>query len=317
MVQKIKRFSYEIVEDRCAVCSEGSKLDGGKVVKKKDSYTCYSLASLKKIAKAMNEERANENGYVPIKVEKLSKYELWKAIQDKLKPFCDDDEECWRRQEFIKKLKDIDIQAFTFKPHMPKEWKKNKYTWLSNYDIDLVLKQYERIYPNFKTYNASASDCPVEVTCPLSNLDPFKLRAEGRTKIGIVFNLDKTGESGSHWVAVYIDLKIAKEPLTPEDLKKMVKDPVEINYYDSYGDPPVDGIKMFIVRLGEKFLLKGEKVKILYNDKRHQYGNSECGVYSMNFILERLHGTPMKKISKSKIMDKDMNNMRRLLYYVK
>jgi hypothetical protein len=84
---------------------------------------------------------------------------------------------------------------------------------------------------------------------------------------------------------VYIDLKIAKDPLTAEDLKKMAKDPVEINYYDSYGDPPVDGIKMFIVRLVEKFLLKGEKVKILYNDKRHQYGNSECGVYSMNFIL--------------------------------
>lgn len=317
MVQKIKRFSYEIVEDKCAICSDGSKVKGGKVVKKKDSYTCYSLSSLKKIAKAMNEERKNESGYSPIKVEKLSKYELWKAIQEKLKPFCDDDEECWRRQEFIRKLKDIDIQAFTFKPHMPKEWKKNKNTWLSNYDIDLVLKQYERIYSNFKTYNASASDCPVEVTCPLSNLDPFKLRAEGRTKIGIVFNLDKTGESGSHWVAVFIDLKIAKNPLTPEDLKKMAKDHVEINYYDSYGDPPVDGIKMFIVRLGEKFLLAGEKVKILYNDKRHQYGNSECGIYSMNFILERLHGTPMKKISKSKIVDKDMNNMRRLLYYVK
>jgi hypothetical protein len=319
MVQKIKRFSYEIVEDRCAVCSEGSKVSGGKVVKKKDVYTCYSLTSLKKIAKAMNEQRKNEKGYVAIKVDKLSKYELWKAIQERLKPFCNDDEECWRRQEFIRKLKDIDIQAFTFKPHMPKEWKKNKNTWLSNYDIDLVLKQYERIYSDFKTYNASASDCPVEVTCVLSNLDPFKLRAEGRTKIGIVFNLDKTGESGSHWVAVYIDLKIAKDPLTAEDLNmfKKMKDPVEINYYDSYGDPPVDGIKMFIVRLGEKFLLKGEKVKISYNDKRHQYGNSECGIYSMNFILERLHGTPMKKISKSKILDKDMNNMRRLLYYVK
>ncbi len=313
----MKRFSYELTNDKCAICSEGSKVKGGKIVRKKDAYTCYSLASLKKIAKAMNEERKKEKNYIPIKVDKLSKYELWKSIQDHLKPFCDDDEECWRRQEFIRKLKDIDIQAFTFKPRMPNEWKKNKYTWLSNFDIDLVLKQYERIYPEFKTYNASASDCPVEVTCPLSNLDPFKLRAEGRTKVGIVFNLDKTGESGSHWVAVYIDLKIAKDPLSEIELKKLEKDPIEINYYDSYGDPPVDGIKMFIVRLGEKFLLRKEKVKISYNDKRHQFGNSECGVFSMNFILERLHGTPMKKISKSKIMDKDMNNMRRLLYYVK
>jgi hypothetical protein len=72
-----------------------------------------------------------------------------------------------------------------------------------------------------------------------------------------------------------------------------------------------------LLRLGEKFVVTGEKVKILYNDKRHQYGNSECGVYSMNFILERLHGTPMKKISKTKIMDKEMNHLRRLLYYVR
>jgi hypothetical protein len=309
MPHTVKRISYELANERCAVCSEGSILKGGKVVKKKESYTCYSLKSLQKIAKAMNEERKYESNYKKIKVEGVSKYELWKSIQEHLKPFCNDDEECWRRQEFIRKLKDIDIQAYTFKPQMPEEWKQNKNTWLSNFDIDLVLKQYERIYPEFKTFNSSPSDCPVSVDCPLSTMDPFKLRSEGKTKIGIVFNLDKTGQSGSHWVATFIDLK-NKE-------KSSEKDPVEINYYDSYGDPPIPLIKLFLVRLGEKFLLKGEKVKILYNDKRHQYGNSECGVYSMNFILERLHGTPMKKISKTKIMDKEMNNLRRLLYYVR
>ncbi len=309
MPHTVKRIGYELANERCAVCSEGSIVKGGKVVKKKESYTCYSLKSLQKIAKAMNEERKYESDYKKIKVEGVSKYELWKTIQERLKPFCDNDEECWRRQEFIRKLKDIDIQAYTFKPQMPEEWKQNKNTWLSNFDIDLVLKQYERIYPEFKTFNSSPSDCPVSVDCPLSTMDPFKLRSEGKTKIGIVFNLDKTGQSGSHWVATFIDLK-NKE-------KSSQKDPVEINYYDSYGDPPIPLIKLFLVRLGEKFLLKGEKVKILYNDKRHQYGNSECGVYSMNFILERLHGTPMKKISKTKIMDKEMNNLRRLLYYVR
>jgi hypothetical protein len=309
MTHTVKRIGYELANERCAVCSEGSIVKGGKVIKKKESYTCYSLKSLQKIAKAMNEERKGESDYKKIKIEGVSKYELWKSIQEHLKPFCNDDEECWRRQEFIRKLKDIDIQAYTFKPQMPEEWKQNKNTWLSNFDIDLVLKQYERIYPEFKTFNSSPSDCPVSVDCPLSTMDPFKLRSEGKTKIGIVFNLDKTGQSGSHWVATFIDLK-NKE-------KSSQKDPVEINYYDSYGDPPIPLIKLFLVRLGEKFLLKGEKVKILYNDKRHQYGNSECGVYSMNFILERLHGTPMKKISKTKIMDKEMNNLRRLLYYVK
>ncbi len=136
MPHTVKRISYELANERCAVCSEGSILKGGKVVKKKESYTCYSLKSLQKIAKAMNEERKYESNYKKIKVEGVSKYELWKSIQEHLKPFCNDDEECWRRQEFIRKLKDIDIQAYTFKPQMPEEWKQNKNTWLSNFDID-------------------------------------------------------------------------------------------------------------------------------------------------------------------------------------
>ncbi len=306
----MKRFGYELENSKCAVCSEGTLVKGGKVVKKSESYTCYSYESLKKIAKAMNEERKYEKDYKAIQIGKLNKYQLWKKIQEHLKPFCDDDEECWRRQEFIKKLKDIDIQAYTFKPKMPETWKKDKYTWLTNFDIDLVMRQYEKIYPYFKYYSATSSDCPVEINCPLSNLNPFELRKDGVTKIGVIFNLDTSDGTGSHWTGVYVDLD---SKLCSKKNKKCV----EINFYDSYGDPPIPLIKLFLSRLAEKFVMNGEDVKVTYNDKRHQYGNSECGVFSMNFVLERLHGTPMKKISKSKILDKDMNNMRRLLYYVK
>lgn len=307
-----KRMSYELASSRCAVCSEETVFKGGKVVKKKESFTCYSLKSLRKIAKAMNEERKGEPGYEKIKVEGATKYQLWKSIQEHLKPFCDGDEECWKRQEFIKKLKDMDIHAYTFKPTMPEEWKKNKSAWLSNFDIDMVMRQYEKIYPHFKYFSASPSDCPVRVTCPLSNLDPHKLRKDGITKIGIVFNLDKTGQSGSHWVATFCDMK-----KTTKVTGKGKEDFVEIDYYDSYGDPPIPLIKLFLVRLAERFVVKGERVEIFFNDKRHQYGNSECGIYSINFILERLHGTPMKKINKTMIRDREMNHIRRLLFYVK
>ena len=307
-----KRMSYELASDRCAVCSEGAVVKGGKVVKKKESFTCYSLKSLRKIAKAMNEQRKSEPGYKKIKVDGVTKYQLWKSIQEHLKPFCDNDEECWKRQEFIRKLKDIDIHAYTFKPRMPEEWKKNKSAWLSNFDIDMVMRQYEKIYPHFKYFSASPSDCPVRVTCPLSNLDPHKLRKQGITKIGIVFNLDKTGQSGSHWVAVFCDMR-----KTTRVTGKGKDDFVEIDYYDSYGDPPIKLIKLFLVRLAERFVVKGERVEIFFNDKRHQYGNSECGIYSINFILERLHGTPMKKINRSMIRDREMNHIRRLLFYVK
>ena len=37
-------------------------------------------------------------------------------------------------------------------------------------------------------------------------------------------------------------------------------------------------------------------------------------MYSMNFVLERLHGTSMYGISKMKIPDEKMNYLRKLLY---
>ena len=33
----------------------------------------------------------------------------------------------------------------------------------------------------------------------------------------------------------------------------------------------------------------GTAVKI-YNDKRHQFGHSECGIYSIHYLLQRLKG---------------------------
>ena len=55
-------------------------------------------------------------------------------------------------------------------------------------------------------------------------------------------------------------------------------------------------------------------VVIVWNKKKHQYGGSECGVYSMNFILERLSGVSMYEISNMKIPDEGMNHLRKILY---
>ena len=53
---------------------------------------------------------------------------------------------------------------------------------------------------------------------------------------------------------------------------------------------------------------------LIYNDKRHQYGNSECGIFSIYFILQRLTGKNMYKIFKENIKDKKMNDLRNNLF---
>ena len=47
---------------------------------------------------------------------------------------------------------------------------------------------------------------------------------------------------------------------------------------------------------------------------QHQYGNSECGVYSINFILRLLKGKSFEDITKKLIPDKMMTDYRSFLF---
>lgn len=159
------------------------------------------------------------------------------------------------------------------------------------------MKQYEKANKDFTFLGPIPSDCPTKINCELTNLDLMKLKKKNIHKIGIIYNLDVSSGEGTHWVAVYID---------------NVNN--EINYYDSYGSKSIPLIHEFIKKLVDKYEKNNINPTIIYNDMRHQYGNSECGMYSMNFLLERLHGKTMYDISKMKIPDEKMLYLRNLLY---
>ena len=283
-----KIINYEIDMDNCAPCA----LKENK--RNKPFKTCYSKESLVKIAKIWNRDHI---GKLEIKVEGESKKKIWNQIQKNLNMVCKKNEFCWKKQDFIKKLKDIDIEMYTFKPNYPKSWLKNENTWLNTYDIYYVMKQYEKANNDFVFLGPIPSDCPTKIQCELSKLDLINMKKKKIYKIGIIYNLDTSNQSGSHWTAIYIDNKNN-----------------EINYYDSYGTVSTPLITKFIQGLSEQYSKNNIKPTIIYNDKRHQYGHSECGMYSMNFILERLHGTTMYDITEMKIPDSEMTHLRKLLY---
>ena len=110
MVKKYK-VNYEVDKNICAPC---------QLKKNKNSSfkTCYSKESLIKIAKIWNKENPNSI----IDYDKKSKKNIWEHIQKKLSGSCKKDEFCWKKQDFIKKLKDIEIELYTFKPNYPKAW---------------------------------------------------------------------------------------------------------------------------------------------------------------------------------------------------
>ena len=287
----IKMSNYDIDKNSCAPC----QLKENK--KNKGFVTCYSKSSLIKIAREWNKANPRD---MPIKFEDQPKKNIWTQIQQKMSKSCGKDEFCWKKQNFVKKMKDTEIELYTFKPTYPKSWISNKYTWLNTYDIYYVMKQYEKTYDDFMFLGPIPSDCPTKIHCELTNLDLMKLKKHGINKVGIIYNLDTSSQSGSHWVAVYIDNKNN-----------------EINYYDSYGSMTIPLINQFIKKLVEKYHAHNIVPTIIYNDKRHQYAGSECGMYSMNFILERMHGTSMYDISKMTIPDEKMNYLRKLLYHKK
>ena len=72
---------------------------------------------------------------------------IWKELRKKIN-HCKS-EDCWLdhifQQEMRKKM-----HEYIFSPKKPQSWNKNPNEWLSNYDIEKVIKQYERKYSNFK-----------------------------------------------------------------------------------------------------------------------------------------------------------------------
>lgn len=263
----------------------------------KNKLTCYTKDALISIVKAYNQKYPKNK----ITVSNKTKEQLWTELKNNLKNECGNNEWCWLDQDFIKKAEANNMEWKHFRPKMPEHWKNNKYTWLATNDIDGVMKQYEKLYPDFMFLGAVPVDCHTLTFCRLYNLDIVKLYNNGIRRLGIVFNLDYHYQGGSHWVAVFIDLKDHKD----------------ITYYDSYGVKPPQLIEEFIYNiLSECQTIKRlkDRVDYDYNKKRHQYGNSECGIYSQNYIIQRLKGKTLNEVTKKPIPDKIMNEMRKYLY---
>lgn len=245
----------------------------------KCSHTCFRKEHLINMAKILKKK-----GY---KIKTTgTKHQLWDNIKKVLGKKCDD-------MCMLKKMNMNENEIF--KPKMPNSWKNNMNEWLSTTDINKVMKQYENIHKDFIYFGALPSDCPTSFYCSLSNLNLQKLLNNGINKIGIIYNLDPHDKPGSHWVGMFIDNKNK-----------------EIDYYDSYGDDiETRTIKRFKNKL-MKQMGRGSVYK--YNYKRHQYKNSECGIYSINFILNRLKGWSMDKIIKKTPRDDEIQKLRSKFY---
>ena len=264
-----------------------------------DSASCIKLSLLVELANAYNIDASSDDRiklYAKLETLNPSKYkkyivrEIKKRVGDKCTT-----QKCWTEQSFINRLNKkvkTELQKYTFRPDGPN----GKFEWLNTFNIDDVMKQYEIKHTDFRYLGTVPMDFDALPRFNLSGIDYTDYYKNNKTKIGVVFNLDESWKTGSHWVAMYADLKIG-----------------EVFYFDSYGISPDKRVRKLMRKIANdtKKINPNVSVKSDHNKIRHQYESSECGVYSMNFIIRMLRGDGFDNICKSKTSDAEINKCRK------
>ena len=259
-----------------------------------DGISCLNTHQLNEIAKALNKTGAK------IQYNRIhNKKQLYDTVRNHVSSCYNNDDTCLfneKENDFIKYLDKTvlnELKMFTMKPKIPN----GKYAWLSDHDINKVLRQYQRKYSDFIFLGAVPRDFyKLNNNYPkkwkISYKDINKIINYGKKKLAIVANLDTAENGGSHWIAIYIDL-----------------DSSSIEYFDATGHNPPKDLRIFINKIASIYNLK---IKI--NKNRHQKRNSECGVYSIVYIISRLNGKTFNNIVQNEVSDNVMNKMRGVIF---
>jgi len=231
----------------------------------------------------------------PLKQINLLSYKtaLVKLLRHKLKKYSENQAD-WVKLPFFKNMKNKEhletLSKYTFKPSGPK----NSNEWLNTLHINEIFAQYEIVYKDFKFFGAIPRDFDKLPSLGIKDLDFEELVKDGITKIGFIFNLDTHNMPGSHWVALYANLKNG-----------------EIDYIDSVGDKPCHEFMSLMKRIFT--YCKSQNIsstQININETQHQKGNSECGVYSCSFILRLLKGESFEDITATPVSDTTIKKCR-------
>jgi hypothetical protein len=270
--------------------------------KRKHNFTCYDDDDLYKLKSLWNARHPDAL------IKSNDSREIWQSLNNYMHNTCNK-ESCWLKQKFVNSKISKEIKNSSFAPEAPSDWKKNPNEWLSSVDILNVMKQYEKAYPCFDFIGPSPIDYDTHKLygeCVWEELCHFNLAKEiknGRFKIGVVFNLDPHYKGGSHWVSLYINIKRG-----------------QIFYFDSAGDPIPRQIMKFVKMVQKQGaeLTTGKKIAFKFDQNypvEHQYGNTECGIYSLYFIVHMLEDKHTAEYFKTHIMKDEYMEKFRKVYF--
>tara|TARA_B000000437_G_scaffold219370_1_gene201094 strand:+ start:3900 stop:4871 length:972 start_codon:yes stop_codon:yes gene_type:complete len=273
-----------------------------KVTRKKCSnfktrkISCFTTKKLQELRKIWN--KANTNNRIRRKDilttnKKISKKKLWKELSIRLNT---EDDSKWK--SILSRSDNISIKSINkitedvFAPKVPYSWDKKPDTWLSTDDIVDILKYFEKKYPKFKFYEPTTRDFAkknINGNCVLSDLCNCDVNAisEKYDSFGTIFNNDYSYQSGSHWNAFFVNIETK-----------------EIMFYDSFGHQPNEEILNLMNNIKNQGKNNNDNYEIMINNKAHQKSSTECGMYSIYFLVRMLSGEKFIDFCNRDIPDK-------------
>ena len=283
-----------------------------------ENGSCIPLDLLVKMAKAYNEYIANNKKSNQDLIQfnsnlnsnsksnlNLDTHSLSTSQQNELKKYLlyqfknkfQGEQKDWINSKYLELLSEDakdELENNVFRPEGPQ----GRFEWLSTLDINRVLYQYEKKYDGFKFLGAVPIDFMDLNYLPFKKLKFSDLEKEGISKFGIIFNTDKSYQSGKHWISLYSDLKNG-----------------HVYFSDSVGKKPPAAVEKYM-SLIEAYLKKKKlpNIDVRYNKTPHQQGNSECGVYSINFIIRLLKGKSFDHITRKRLKDEKINKCRTIYF---
>lgn len=243
-----------------------------------NNMICYTKNSLLIIIKVWNILLPLDKIDFKITDEHL---ELFNKVDAKFKKYLRKDNTYWCWTEILKHIAsklnksnvaDIlkHVENKDLRPAQPVEWVSNPTEWLSNFDIHKCLIQYSNT-PIYKYKFIGVFSIDFGTSKNPINIKKILKENPNISYIGFITNLSRASEVGTHWTSSFFVLDPSLKSYGGY-------------YYDSTTEKiPKDLQPVFddIKRQAEELFEKPFMIKI--NNNRHQYSNTECGVFSIAF----------------------------------
>lgn len=177
----------------------------------------------------------------------------------------------------------------------------------NNFNENLILKQLHNVVPTFRDFECVLMDFHkfdgplASIAEPNSDFIQKVCNGEILTFGTIPNTLVSSGDTSKvgHWVALFGDFR---------------GDKWTVEYYNSSGSNAPAGMWTWMQKLASSISEScgHECIAVNASNVASQRGPTECGIYSMHYLICRLIGIDYKEFRKNRIPDGEINKLRKL-----